>query len=85
MTPVYVALAIAALAVVAVLVVVTGRKKPRRGITALAGLAFAFVLAGILFGEVVAVGYALMGVGIILAVVDAVSRTRNQQQSPNEP
>jgi hypothetical protein len=36
----------------------------------LAGLAWAFVLAGIIFGEDRLIGYGLMGVGVVLAVID---------------
>ena len=38
--------------------------------------AFAFVLAGIIFGEERIVGYGLMGVGVVLAIVDIVNRSR---------
>ncbi len=45
----------------------TGRQNR---ITPLAGLAFAFVVAGIIFGDNRLIGYGLMGVGVVLAVVD---------------
>jgi hypothetical protein len=42
----------------------------------MAGLAWGFVLAGILFGDDRLVGYSLMGVGVVLAIVDIVMRWR---------
>lgn len=74
----YVAISIAALAVVAVLVFVVGRGKRAPKLTPLAGLAFAFVVAGILFGEERWLGYGLMTVGVVLAVVDIVRRSRSE-------
>ena len=41
----------------------------------MASVAFAFVLAGILFGENGLVGYGLMTAGTILAVADIVNRS----------
>lgn len=42
--------------------------------TPLASSAFTFVFAGILFGENRLIGYSLMGVGIILALIDMVNK-----------
>jgi len=47
-------------------------------LTPLAGLAFAFVLAGIFFGENRLIRYGLIGIGIILAVVDIIIRSRKK-------
>ena len=44
-------------------------------LTRLAGVAFALVVAGVLFGEHQPLGYALMGAGVALAVVDIVRRS----------
>jgi hypothetical protein len=74
MTPVFVALAIAALAVVAGLAFVR-RGDGRARLSPLAGLSMAFVVAGIVFGgDERLLGYSLMGVGITLAVIDIVRR-----------
>lgn len=43
-------------------------------LTPLAGLAFGFVLAGILFGENRAVGYSFIGIGIVLLIIDLYSK-----------
>ncbi len=66
---VYIAIAIVVLAVIAGLVTFAGRRKEKR-LTPLASLAFAFVLAGILFSQERWLSYGLLGIGVILAVVD---------------
>jgi hypothetical protein len=71
----YVVVSVVAIAVIAVLVFLTGRRREQNRLTPLAGLAFAFVVAGIIFGEERIIGYGLMGVGVILAVVDIVNRS----------
>lgn len=73
--PIYVLISIVVLAVVFALVFVRGRDKRRNRLTPLAGLAFAFVVAGVLFGDNPLIGYGLMGVGVVLAVIDVVRRS----------
>lgn len=75
---IYIAVAIAALAVIAVLVFAVGKKRGEKRLTPLASFAFAFVLAGTLFGENRLVGYGLMGVGIILAVIDIANKSKQR-------
>ena len=65
----YIAIGIVALILVAGILVFTKNKRKEK-LTPLAGLAFAFVIAGIAFGDERIIGYSLMGIGIILAVVD---------------
>ncbi len=69
-------ISIAVLAVVAIVVFLVRGKKAENRITPLASLAFAFILAGIIFGEDRLVGYGLMGIGVILAVADILNRSR---------
>ncbi len=75
----YVAISIVVLAVVAILVFLVQGKKAENRITPLAGLVFAFVVAGIIFGEDRLIGYGLMGIGIVLAVADIWNRSRSKQ------
>jgi amino acid transporter len=56
--------------IVAVLVFFVSKDRAQNHLTPTAGLAFGFILAGILFGEARLLGYSLMGVGIIIAVID---------------
>ena len=72
----YIAILIAVLVIVAVLVIFVNRGKRGSRLTPLASLAFGFVLAGIFFGENRLVGYSLMGIGVILAIVDIFNRSR---------
>jgi uncharacterized membrane protein len=72
----YIVLSIAVLVVVAVLVFAVRKGKRENQLTPLASLAFAFVVAGIVFGDDRLIGYGLMGVGVILAIVDIVNRSR---------
>jgi len=67
---VYILISVLVLAVVAVFLYVTSRNKQKKGLTRLAALSFGFIIAGIIFGENRFVGYSLLGIGIILAVID---------------
>ena len=78
-SPVYVAVFIAVLAVVALLVSVVSRRRRANRLTPLASLAFGFIVAGILFVDSRLIGYSLLGVGVILAVVDIFNRARRKQ------
>lgn len=72
----YILIAIIVLAVIGLLVFVFSKKGTGRRLTPLASYAFAFVLAGILFSETRLLGYGLMGIGVILAVIDIVNKAR---------
>ena len=72
----YIAVSIAALAIIAILVFFASKGKRENRLTPLAGLAFGFVLAGIIFGDDRLIGYSLMGVGVVLAIVDIFNRSR---------
>jgi hypothetical protein len=74
----YIVVAIVALAVIALLAFFMRRGEKARGLTPLAGLAFACVVAGIAFGENRVLGYGLMGAGVILSVIDAVAGSRRK-------
>jgi hypothetical protein len=69
-----IALFIVVLAIVAILIFVVNRNGKKSRLTPLAGIAFAFVVAGIAFGDDRLLGYALMGVGILIAFVDMFPR-----------
>jgi hypothetical protein len=74
LSSIFIAIAIIALAVVACLVFVIGGRSNQRRLTPLAGLAFGFITAGIVFGEERAIGYGLMVIGLLLAVIDLFNR-----------
>ena len=75
---IYIILSLVFLATIALLVFFIGRKKGEAGkpLSPLAGIAFAFILAGLFFGENQLVGYGLMGIGIVLAVIDIIMKLR---------
>jgi hypothetical protein len=72
----YIAIAIVALAIIALLVFVVRKNEQVNRLTPLAGLAFAFVIAGTLFGNDRFIGYSLMGIGVIFAAVDIFRRSK---------
>ncbi|WP_440947318.1 hypothetical protein ACSAZL_03320 [Methanosarcina sp. T3] len=74
----YIITSIVILAIVALLVFFVKKNKKERKLTPLAGLAFGFVLAGIIFGDDRLIGYSLMGFGIILAVIDIIKKSKEK-------
>ena len=75
---IFIAVSIVVLAVIALLVFFFGRSRKENRLTPLAGLAFGFVLAGIIFGDERLIGYSLMGIGVLLAVIDMYRRSRSK-------
>jgi len=67
---IYILVSIFALAVIALLVFLASKSRKEKKLTPLAGLAFGFVVAGILFGDDRLISHSLMGIGVLLAVVD---------------
>jgi len=67
---VYIIISILILAIIAILMVFVIKNKPGARLSKLTALAFAFIIAGIIFGEDRLVGYSLIGIGVILALVD---------------
>lgn len=74
----YILVTILILGLLVVQLILIARRQKTRTLTPLAGVAFGFILAGILFGENRALGYSLMGVGVALAVIDIVLKSRNR-------
>ena len=75
---IYIAISIVALAAIALLVIFLGKSKKENRLTPLAGLAFGFILAGILFGDDRLIGYSLLGIGVILAVIDIFKKLKSK-------
>jgi hypothetical protein len=74
----YILVAIIILALLVVQLIFIARRSKTRTLTPLAGLAFAFILAGIFFGESRILGYSLLGFGVLLAVIDIVMKYQNR-------
>lgn len=75
---IFIALSIAVLASIALLLFFVGKSKKGNRLTPLAGLAFGFVLAGIVFGDDRLIGYSLLGIGVILSVIDIFRRSQSK-------
>ncbi len=73
----YIAICIAALAIIAILVFVVNKKIQGQKFTPVAGLSFGFVLAGLFFGKQRLIGYGLLGIGLIIAIIDIVRKSKN--------
>jgi len=67
---IYIVISVVVLAIIALFVFLVGKNRKDKKFTPLAGLAFAFILAGIILGDDRLIGYSIMGVGIILAIID---------------
>ncbi len=78
LSEIYIAIAIVALIIVALLVFFVNKKKKGGKLTPLAGLAFAFIIAGIIFSDDRLISYSLLGIGIILAVVDIIKQRKSK-------
>ncbi len=72
----YIAIAIVVLAIIAV-IILRKSKKSNEKMTVLSALAFAFIFAGIIFGEMRTAGYSLMAVGGVLALIDIIKKLKN--------
>jgi uncharacterized membrane protein len=75
----YIIISIVGLVVVVFLVFFTRRKERANRLSTLAGLAFAFIIAGIMFGENRFLGYSLLAVGVVLAVADIFVKSKPRQ------
>ncbi|MFA6252650.1 MAG: hypothetical protein WCV69_00050 [Patescibacteria group bacterium] len=75
---IYILVSIIALAVI-MLVLIFTRKKMQKPLSKLASFAFVFVIAGIVFGNGDWLGYSLMGIGIVLAIIDSIKKSKNKK------
>lgn len=71
----YILISIISLAVILVIFILM-KKKTQNLLSPFGGLAFAFVIAGIFFGESRLIGYGLMGAGITIAIVDIIKKSK---------
>ena len=75
---IYIAVSIIALAIVAFLVFFVSKNRKENKLTPLASLAFTCTVLGIVFSEDRLIGFGLMGVGVLLAVVDMYGRSKQK-------
>jgi hypothetical protein len=75
-TQIYILISIVALAAVGIFMFVAFRNKKVQRLTPLAGLGFGFIVAGMFFGEERLIGYSLLGIGVVLAIIDIIKRPK---------
>lgn len=77
---IYIFIAIIVLLIIAIAIFFIKNNKKQERLTPLAAIAFSFVLAGIIFSDNRLVGYILMGVGILLAMIDIIIKIRKNEK-----
>ena len=76
---IYILISIIVLLIIAILVIFVKKNKKKKRLTPLTSLAFVFIIAGIVFvGEGRLISYSLMGIGILLAVIDIVKKSKEK-------
>ena len=70
----YITTSIVALLLIAGVVLQRRKDTDKQTFTALAALAFVFVIAGITFNEDRLIGYSLIGFGILVAIIDIIQQ-----------
>lgn len=76
---IFISVTIAALAVIAILVFAYRRHHGANRLSPLAGLAFGFVLSGLLTGDDRFIGYSLIGIGVVIAVIDIIRKKNTSE------
>jgi len=71
---IYILISIVILLIIAILVFSIKKNKKAKRITPLASIAFAFILAGIIFGRNQLIGYSLIGFGVLFALIDIMKK-----------
>ena len=56
-------------------------KKQNKPLSKLGALSLVLVIGGIAFGENRAVGYSLIGIGLLLAVLDIIKKSRSKNEN----
>ena len=82
MQNIYIAIAIIALAIVAVLAVYNRRRWQSKKLSRLAILAFVFILGGLIFGDNQIIGYSFLGLGTLFAVIDIIRNLKSKSSIP---
>jgi hypothetical protein len=70
---IYILISILVLLIIAIIMIFLSKNnKKQKPLTPLAGIAFAFIIAGICFGDNRFIGYGLMGIGVLIAIIDII-------------
>jgi len=75
----YILIGIIVLLIIGAIIFFVNKKKGKvKPITPLAGVAFAFILAGIAFGDTRLKAYGLMGIGVVIAIIDMIIKMKKK-------
>jgi len=77
---IYILIFLVALAIIAIIIFFVRKDKKGDRLSRLGGLSLMFVLAGILFSGNRLIGYSLIGIGVLLAVIDIVKRIKSTKK-----
>ena len=75
---IYIAISVVVLAIVALLVFFLSKNKKQQKLTPLVGLAFGCIFAGILFVGNRLLSYSLIGVGVVVAVMGMIIKSKKK-------
>jgi hypothetical protein len=78
---IYILFAISIFAIIALILFFLKKDRKEKRLSRLAGVSFAFIIAGIFFGENRLAGYGLIGVGVILAIIDMIQKLGQNSKS----
>lgn len=73
---IYILIGIITLAIVVSLIYFVRKQKPEKRLSKIAVFSFIFIMAGMIFNENRLVGYGLMGIGVVLAIIDIVKKMK---------
>ena len=73
---IYILISILALLIIAIVLFFVRGKKTGKPVSTLGGLGLIFVLSGIIFSDNRLIGYILIGIGILLAIIDIIKKKR---------
>ena len=76
---IFLIISILALVTIVAFVFLIRRTPERKRLSPLTGIAFAFIISGMLFENNRLIGYILLGVGIIIAVVDIILKAQPKE------
>jgi len=75
---IYIIISLVILVIIALFVFFISKNKKEKKLSTLAGLSFAFILAGILFSDDRLIGYSLIGIGVLLAIIDIILKSKKK-------
>jgi len=75
---IYLAISITVLAIIAILVIIVGKKKQQKRPSKLALFAFFLVIVGIFFVDNRLIGYGFIGAGVLVAIIDIIRNLKKK-------